>query len=80
MTVITYSSVTDLIAQEILPALGEWVQDHDVDAIVADLREQDHIRWFSTGDDKFARHGLILDVEVEEFWRVVRRHDVSGRR
>lgn len=58
----TYTSANDVRDQLVLPALGEYADEHDVDAIVSDVI----LGW----DDK----GHAVLVEDEKFWTIVELH------
>lgn len=58
--------MADAIEQEILPALGEWAADYDVDAMARELFEYD-------------TDTRRLEPTGADFWDVAERHDVSNR-
>lgn len=55
---------TDVIAYEIKPALGEYFNDFDLDAIVDDVYTYD-------------AHDGYEQREDVDFWDVVSKHDIS---
>lgn len=57
----------DFIELEILPTLGEFADDFDVDAIVDEVSEFDPV------------DGYVMAVGEDEYWEAVRRHDIGGR-
>lgn len=59
----TFTTKTDALDRIILPALGEWAEDHDVDAIFDEAFE------FDT-----AAQAFYQSATEEEFWEIVERH------
>lgn len=55
----------DVIAYEIAPALGEYVSDFDLAAIVDEIYTYDE-------------HDGYKQREDVDFWDVVSKHDISG--
>lgn len=60
-----YTSKTDVVAQVILPALGENADDFDIDAIFDAA-----FGWDDEGH-------LVQTVSSDEFWQIVEAHDIS---
>lgn len=58
----TYTTANDVRDQLVLPALGDYATEHDVDAIVSAVI----LGW----DDK----GHAILVEDDDFWTIVERH------
>jgi len=70
---IRIASIADVIDREVAPALGEFGDDYDLEAIAREAFE------FRTDCDD--RGNLLLDtqgfeqiVSEEEFWEIVERH------
>ena len=59
---INFTSDRDVREQMVLPALGEYAAEHDVDAIVSEVI----LGWDERGN-------AVL-VEDDEFWTIVERH------
>ena len=59
---INFTSDRDVREQMVLPALGEYAADHDVDAIVSEVI----LGWDEQG------HAVLVDDET--FWTIVERH------
>lgn len=62
-----YITRQDAIEQEIIPALGEFADQYDIEAIADDALTY------------VAGHGFDV-AQDEEFWRIVERHDISATR
>lgn len=58
------------IKQEVETALGEFVDDYDVDSIVQDLS------YYTTEDGEMIRS--IDDLDSDDFWSIVERNDISA--
>lgn len=76
MAVRRYTTMRDVIEREIIPALGEHVDDYDVETIAreafayrVDTNEQ--------GDELLNTAGFEQVVDVEEFWRIAAKYDRS---
>lgn len=65
-----HTTITDLQDREITPALGEYADDFDIDAITEDLRDQDLITY---DGEHFA-----LEATPDEFWAIVAQHDTAN--
>lgn len=63
----TYQTLSDLVAHEVTPALGEYAEDFDVSGLVTELREVGMITATPAGFE-IMRH-------VDEFWRIAERYD-----
>lgn len=61
-----YTSASEAIDREIIPALGDYVNDFDVSAIFDEV--------FSWNEKK---QEWTQTVDGEEFWEIVRNHDIS---
>ena len=60
-----FATKTDAIEQSILPALGEYADDFDIDGIFDDC--------FTYED------GYFVPREGVDFWEVAEKHDISGK-
>lgn len=70
-----YSTKTDVMGQEVIPALGEFVGDYDLDAIFEEayeMRHEENEKGQTVGDVWFQQR------EGVDFWEVAQRHDHSG--
>lgn len=62
----TFATKSDAITHGILPALGTYEADYDIDAIADEaVYSLDECRGFAV-------------VEGDEFWAIVAKHDISG--
>jgi hypothetical protein len=59
-----YTTIEDVIAYEVEPALGDFVTQHDVEAIAREC-------WILTDD------GIYLQNPQYDFWEVAQRHDLT---
>lgn len=62
MTTARYSTAQELTEQLVLPALGEFANEYDVEALTADLSVWE--------DGK-----IVVTVEGDEFWEIAEHHD-----
>lgn len=60
-----FTTVTDVVAYEIKPALGEYFNDYDIDSIIDDAYTYDV-------------HDGFKQREDVDFWDIVSRHDISN--
>ncbi|MDY5160979.1 hypothetical protein [Actinotignum urinale] len=65
-----YTTLSDLEGQEVIPALGEFVDDFDTEAIAFEISE------YQSSND-LNKCGFIVTVTEEEFWEIVEKHDRS---
>ena len=64
----SYDTVPHLVEAEILPFLGGYDADFDIDAITAEMRDADMIKW--------TPNGFILTEDDEAtIWELISRHD-----
>ena len=68
----TYTTLADLTSAEIIPALGDYANDFDIDAITAELRHIDAITYNKP------EQGFTLDIDSETFWSIAARHDTTA--
>lgn len=66
----TYTTIDDFKWAEIFPALGDFAQDFDVDAIAREASEYDASvgGFYLRGD---------LECDDDAFWALCERHDIS---
>ena len=69
-----YQTITDVIAYEIKPALGDFVDDFDLDAIADEAFE-----YVVDLDENGVQHGngYFIEREGVDFWAIVQKHDIS---
>lgn len=60
----TYTDRNEAIAQEITAALGQYADEHDIDAIADEVLE-------TTGEGNGYRYQIREDVD---FWEIVEKH------
>ena len=70
-----YSTASDYINDVVLPALGEYADEHDVDAIAADMTMW-HDEIDEAGNISLDKSGLVERDDVD-FWDVVDSHSPS---
>ena len=63
----TYQTLSDLVAHEVTPALGEYADDFDVSGLVNELRD--------AGLITATPSGFTIMRNVDKFWRIAQRHD-----
>lgn len=68
-----YTTISDYIAQEVAPALGEWKDDYDMEAIAHEMLEW-HSEPHPLGGINADTFGLVVRDDVD-FWDVVERHE-----
>lgn len=56
----------EFIELEILPTLGDFADDFDVDAIVDDVSEFDLVKGY-----------VMRDMDEDEYWAIVQSHEVA---
>lgn len=70
----TYTTLADLVDQEIAPAFGEYGNDYDLDGFVRALRDADVII--------YVQHGFQLvtddDGQTPGFWELAATFDTSA--
>ena len=66
---VIYTTKQDYIAQVIVPALGDYAAEHDIDAIADDMLHW-HNEVDSNGDINIGRSGFV-EHEGKNFWAVV---------
>lgn len=57
----TFTTITDVIEQIVLPSLGEYAADYDVEAIARDIYE------WQDGQ-------IVITAEGDDFWEIAERH------
>ena len=68
----TYTTLADLTSTEIIPALGDYASDFDIDALTAELRHIDAITYNKP------QQGFTLDIDPDTFWSIAARHDTTA--
>lgn len=72
-----YTSSADYLHHVVEPALGEYVDDYDTEAIASDMLE-----WVNVTDDDgnmlLNRSGLVENTDLD-FWEVAARHELSDK-
>lgn len=59
----TYTTITDVIAQYIAPALGTYASDYDLTAIAHDIT-------------RFNEHGQLEIAHEDDFYDIAARHEI----
>lgn len=70
-----YQTIDDVINYEIAPALGDFVDDYDIDAIAAEAFE-----YVVDLDEDGVQHGngYFIEREGVDFWAIAKKHDISA--
>lgn len=70
-----YQTIDDVINYEIAPALGDFVDDYDIDAIASDAFE-----YVVDLDEDGVQHGngYFIEREGVDFWAIAQKHDISA--
>lgn len=68
-----YTTKTDAIEQAILPALGEYAADHDIDAIFDEAFAY-RIDTNDRGQELLDSAGYEQTVDTDDFWAIVAKH------
>lgn len=71
-----YATLTDAINQDLIPALHEFADDYDIDAIAAEVYEY-QVDHDAQGNELLNTAGFAQKVTTDEFWRIVRRFKTS---
>lgn len=69
-----YTTITDYIAQVVNPALGEYADDYDVEAIAQDMTEW-HDEKDANGNILLNASGLVERDDVD-FWEIAQKHEI----
>ncbi len=64
MKMAKYTTIADVISYEVVPALGEFVDDFDVEAIAREAFEY--------------VDGAFVQREDVDFWEVAKKHDTKA--
>lgn len=65
MTNSNYSTRTEAIEMEILPALGDFADDFDIEAIADEVLDSD-------------KDGYWMNVNIHEFYEIAAKHDKNA--
>lgn len=68
-----YSHIGDVVARHVAPALGEHVDDYDVDAIAREVVEYRRAPHPYRPGDEYA-NGYFVPRDDVDFWAVVQQH------
>ena len=70
-----YQTIDDVINYEIAPALGDFVDDYDIDAIAAEAFE-----YVVDLDEDGVQHdnGYFIKRDGVDFWAIAQKHDISA--
>ena len=68
----SYDTVHHLIEAEILPLLGGYDADFDIDAITAEMRDTDMIKWTPGGF-------ILAEDDEATIWALIAQHDMTSR-
>ena len=70
-----YQTIDDVINYQIAPALGDFVDDYDIDAIAAEAFE-----YVVDLDEDGVQHGngYFIERDGVVFWAIAQKHDISA--
>lgn len=72
-----YTTISDYIDQEVAPALGEWKDDYDMEAIAQDMLEW-HSEPHPLGGINGDTFGLVVREDLD-FWDVAELHENTNQ-
>ncbi|MBW1600917.1 hypothetical protein JJV70_02120 [Streptomyces sp. JJ66] len=72
-----YTTLADVIDQAIVPALGEYGSDYDIEAIARETHTW-VIDTDSDGNELLNTGGFEQTVSDDEFWAIAEKHDTSA--
>lgn len=72
-----YTTIADVIEQDVVPALGEHADDYDAEAIAREAFEY-RVDTDGQGNELLNTAGFEQKVSVDEFWKIVERHDKTA--
>lgn len=75
----TYTTKDDAIEQYVVPALGDYADDHDLDAIFDDCFEYNQAI-DEDGVEHLNSSGFRLTADEAAFWESVQRHDIGSEK
>ncbi|MDJ1372217.1 hypothetical protein [Gulosibacter molinativorax] len=68
-----YTTRTEAI-ESIIEALGEFADEHDIDAIADEVIEYDDAYDAEKNVYHLDRQGFYIKPDTEEFWAIVQKH------
>ncbi|WP_344251467.1 hypothetical protein [Brevibacterium sanguinis] len=74
-----FATVDDVIDRHVVPTLGEYAADFDVDAIASEVTAYRADEYPAhPGSINLSTTGLEVAVTDAEFWEIVARHDIAA--
>ncbi|WP_027018986.1 hypothetical protein [Corynebacterium sputi] len=73
-----YTTLNDVRDYEVIPALGEYAADYDVDAIAAEVSRWEADLYPGTSVANAATAGFVVVEDNWEFWDTVQRHALDS--
>lgn len=71
-----HTTIQDAIDQEVLPALGQYAADYDVEAIADEVFRFDDGYDQTTGVHNLDRQGFYQAVGDDAFWQIAENHQI----
>lgn len=68
-----YTTITDLEYQQVRPALGEFVEEYDTEAIAHEIATY-IVETDEDGNELLNTAGLEVTVSDPEFWEICQKH------
>ncbi|MBA3019641.1 hypothetical protein [Propionicimonas sp.] len=72
-----YTTLADLVDQEIIGAFVEYGTDYDIDGLVQALRDADHITYINTVP--LDQQGFQLSIDSDTFWALAAKFDRAAK-
>jgi hypothetical protein len=72
-----YTTRQDAIKQAIIPALGEFGHDYDIEGLAAEILVY-KVDTDEHGNERLNTAGFELTVEGDEFWAAAKRYDTTA--
>lgn len=71
-----YTTIADVIQQDVIPALGEHAADYDAEAIAREAFEY-RVDTDGQGRELLNTAGFEQTATVDEFWQIAAKHDTT---
>ena len=74
----TFITRTEAIEQLIIPALGDYGNDYDIEAIADEVLAYNEAYGEEANVYRLNDQGFYLCVDIDEFWKVVEKYDLTS--